>query len=121
MRAQITSTISMVWDFTTKSGGICPVRRAHAAYYLALVEAAEPALTGPDQAKWLERLEPEQDNLRAALRWAEERGDAATGWRLAGALCEFWLIRGHLREGQAWLQRLLQVAPGSAPPRARAK
>jgi len=101
----------------TASGEESVVRRAHAAYYLTLVEAAEPALTGPEQATWLERLEAENDNLRAALHWAEESGEAEIGWRLAGALCQFWLMRGHLREGQDRLARLLGLA--GAPPTQR--
>jgi len=103
----------------TASGEESVVRRAHAAYYLTLVEAAEPALTGPEQATWLERLETENDNLRAALHWAEESGEAEIGWRLAGALCQFWLMRGHLREGQDRLARLLGLA--GAPPHTAAR
>jgi predicted ATPase/class 3 adenylate cyclase len=105
----------------TASGEESVVRRAHADYYLALAEAAEPALTGPQQATWLERLEAEHDNLRAALWWVEESGEAEIGWRLAGALCQFWLMCGHLREGQERLARLLGLAGTSPYTAARAK
>jgi predicted ATPase/class 3 adenylate cyclase/DNA-binding CsgD family transcriptional regulator len=62
------------------------LRRLHAEHYLALAEAAAPELTGPDQAVWLERLETERGNLRAALHWSLEQGAAATAARLGAAL-----------------------------------
>ncbi len=104
------------------------LRRRHASYFLALAEEAQPNIYGPDQAAWLERLESEHDNLRAALRWLELGGGTAdsgsTGGtqgagggvaalRLAAALWGFWLVRGHLREGRQHLERLLAtVVPG---------
>jgi predicted ATPase/DNA-binding XRE family transcriptional regulator len=95
--------------------------RAHAAYYLALVEAAEPALRGGSQLDWLELLEREHDNLRAALGWARDSGQIEVGLALAGRLWRFWGRRGYLREGLAWLDELLPRADGvAAEIRARA-
>ena len=71
------------------------LRRLHASYYLTLAETAEPALRGPDQLMWLERLEVEYNNLRTVLAWSlADNGDAEIGVRLAGALGRFWFLRG---------------------------
>jgi predicted ATPase len=92
-------------------------RERHAEHYLALAEAAEPELMGPDQASWLERLGIEHGNLRAALSWAldaEETGERAEiGLRLAAALGRFWNAHSP-SEGLGWLERGL--ARGGAPP-----
>jgi len=88
------------------TGDTTAVRGRHAAYYLALAEAAEPELTGTEQARWLGRLEAEHDNLRAALRWAPG-GEPVVGLRLAATLWRFWHIHGHLSEGRGWLEGLL--------------
>jgi predicted ATPase/class 3 adenylate cyclase len=95
-----------------ESGDFAPLRRAHASHVLAFFEQAERGLTGPEAAVWLDRLEFEHDNLRAALSWAREQGEVETGMRLATAARRFWLARGYLREGRGWLQELL--APESA-------
>lgn len=83
------------------------LRRAHAAYFLSLVEGRELAIYGPDAIAWMNRLEQEYDNFRAALSWARERGEMELGLRLAAALVPFWEIKGYLREGRGWLDSLL--------------
>ncbi len=94
------------------SGEAEALRRAHAAYFLALAEQARQQQTGPETVAWRDRLEREHDNLRAALGWAREQGEVEMGLRLAVALSWFWVRRGHLREGRAWLEGLLAVEAG---------
>ncbi len=79
----------------------------HAAWCVSLAEEAEPALLGPEQQVWLERLEREHDNLRAALTWNLGNARGEQGVRLAGALARFWEMRGHLSEGRRWLEAAL--------------
>jgi non-specific serine/threonine protein kinase len=91
------------------------VRRRHADWYLALAETAAPALRGPQRAGWLRRLSGEVDNLRAALHWVQERGEAELGLRLASALMPFWKIRGQLTEGEHWLTAVLTSDAARTP------
>ena len=81
--------------------------RRHANLFLALAEEAEPELRGPRQEEWLERLEVEHDNFRAALSWALEGGEPELALRLSGALGDFWYLRGRLKEGRRWLEAAL--------------
>jgi predicted ATPase/class 3 adenylate cyclase len=82
--------------------------RRHARYFLTLAEESEPRLGGPEQVAWFERLENENDNLRAAISWAIEQGEAELGLRLAQALRPFWYARGHYVEGRGWVARFLR-------------
>jgi predicted ATPase/DNA-binding CsgD family transcriptional regulator len=91
------------------SGEAASIQRAHAEYYRGLTEYAEPQLIGNGVSIWLDRLEREHDNLRAALTWAVDRGEAETAHRLSGALWRFWFLRGHLHEGRKWLETTLAM------------
>jgi DNA-binding CsgD family transcriptional regulator len=95
---------------------------AHRDYYLALAEAAAPQLVGPDQAVWLDRLDAELGNLRAAIAVSLTQADPAPGLRLAASLREFWQVRGHAAEGTDALRALLDApaAQERTLPRARA-
>lgn len=97
------------------------ISRRHARLYLTIAEDAEPALWRPGMATWLERLDAEHDDLRAALRWSVGRGEAEIALRLGAALARFWQIRGHLSEGLRWLEGGLTWTAGVSPAtRARA-
>jgi predicted ATPase/uncharacterized protein HemY len=109
------------------------LHREHALYFMKLAEEAEPRLGGKGQAEWLNKLEEEYDNLRAALRWAREERDAGeggkagegeqdgvikareVGLRTAGAIWRFWLMRGYYSEGREELEALLSPDPAPGP------
>jgi predicted ATPase/DNA-binding CsgD family transcriptional regulator len=102
----------------TESGGLEIARRRHAEYYLELAERSDEELKGAQQTVWLDRLETEHDNFRAALEWGLENSLVAAGselapleiaLRMAGALARFWEMRGHLSEGRERLTVLLQA------------
>ncbi len=136
------------WEQLAQRGELDLLRQRHAQHQLALAELAAAALSGPDQRGWLERLELEHDNMRAALAWslqelrieneelkmhATEQADSfsifnfqfsirsVVGLRLAGALWQFWHMRGYQREGRRWLTAALALSAGQPlAPRARA-
>jgi non-specific serine/threonine protein kinase len=88
-----------------ESGETGGVRVRHRDWYVALAERGERELRGPAQGAWLERLEREHDNLRAALEWSVAEHDGLhAGLRLAGALYWFWFVHGHWTEGRRWLE-----------------
>jgi hypothetical protein len=95
------------------------LQRRHAAYYLQLVQAAEPALRGPDQGLWLARLKNEHNNLQVALSWALDSQDAEMALKLSASLWRYWWTHGHYREGRDWLEKALAL-PGESPPAWRA-
>jgi predicted ATPase/class 3 adenylate cyclase len=83
------------------------IGQRHAEWFLSLVEAHVAALEEGSDLDWVDRLDREHDNLRAALRWSVERDRREIGLRLATAVWRFWQRRGHLREGREWFERLL--------------
>jgi ATP/maltotriose-dependent transcriptional regulator MalT len=97
-------------------------RSAHRDFYLALAEAAAPQLVAADQAAWLDRLDAELGNLRAAIAFSLTQADPAPGLRLATSLRQYWQARGHGAEGADALRELLSApaAQEATLPRARA-
>ena len=91
------------------------VYERHAEVFLRLAEDAEPLLAEGDQARWLDRLEQDQANLRAALGWLRDDGRIEQALRLAGALWRFWWLRGDTSEGRAHLEGLLRHGDAVAP------
>ncbi len=88
-------------------------RERHRDWFLALAEQVAPGLQGQDQAVWLDRVEQEHDNLRAALRWSAERGHGEPGLRLVSALFRFWRAHGYLTEARNWAASMLDLEGAS--------
>ena len=98
------------------SGELEEVRARHGTYFADLGERVASRLHGRDQALWASRLDQDQANFRAASQWcAADPARAVHDLRMAAGLWEYWLIRGLIREGAAWLEDALQRVPG--PPR----
>src|SRR5579859_8009349 len=109
-------------DKLVSSGGIDAARDRHRDWYLALAEQAEPHLTSGEQAVWLDVLELESDNLRAALGWCWSTRSIDLGLRLAAALSWFWYVReDRAIERRDWLERFLAPTAGPASPGPQAK
>src|SRR5215207_2916670 len=125
MRYRLLETVRQYgWEKLEESGEVDPIRRRHANFFLALAQEIEPRIEpkihNADRHMWLERLEIEHGNLRAALRWAVDMGKAETGLRLASALFWFWHMRGYLKEGRSWFDRALAEVPERTAVRAEA-
>jgi non-specific serine/threonine protein kinase len=104
------------------SGEAEQIRTRHRDWFLALAEEAEPNLKGAEQANWLQRLEREHANLRAALAFsATDAQGAQAGLRLAGTLYRFWQLRGDFSEGRGYLGKALAREGAQEATVARAK
>jgi non-specific serine/threonine protein kinase len=82
-------------------------RERHCQFFLKFVEGAKSKLIGPEQVKWLNRIDAEHDNLRAALAYALDNEKVETGLRLVVALGVFWRMRNYLTEGRRWAEHAL--------------
>jgi predicted ATPase/DNA-binding CsgD family transcriptional regulator len=96
-------------------------RMAHRHYYVSLADAAAPHLVAPDQAAWLDRLDTELGNLRAAIAYSQAQPDPEPGLRLAASLRVYWLARGHAAEAAAALRALLDAPTGQQATLTRAR
>ncbi len=109
------------WEQLERQGELEVARQAHANYYAALAEQADPQLRGPHQREWYRHLEHEQSNLRAALRWLMDQEGSEVGsrretaLRMATDLAWFWWTRGYLVEGWRWLEEAMRRAPEADP------
>jgi predicted ATPase/class 3 adenylate cyclase len=105
------------------SGDLESTRRRHAEFYAGFAERAQSQLIGPARLATLDRLEAEDDNMRAALEWslqaptglrAADTSQAVIGLRLVRALAPFWYEHGHANEGRRWLERAIELASDDA-------
>lgn len=103
--------LSMIREFALEQIGAgaeyAQLQQCHAEYFLRLAQEAAPALLGAEQERWLNRLEREHDNFRAALTWSLAGGVLPVALDLGLALGQFWWRHGHIAEARTWLQRIL--------------
>ncbi len=90
----------------SEAGNLKQAHERHLTWFLQLATTAEPQLMGKEQARWLEQLEAENDNLRTALQWSLEQGLFDQAAQLSSALWRFWWTRGYLSEGRQWYSRI---------------
>lgn len=90
------------------------MREQHAAHYTGVAKRAVGVVSGPDWERWLERLDREHDNLRAALNWSLTQDRLTMAYQIGAGMWRFWATRGHFFEGRRWLDRIL-AAKGDAP------
>jgi predicted ATPase len=102
------------------SGEAEETRRLHAEYFLALAEQDASEQQEPEESAWLERLDLEHGNMRAALSWMLDSEEAELGLRLSGALWQFWDMRGYYGEGRRWLEEALAKDGRASGARAKA-
>ncbi|HEV2012951.1 MAG TPA: adenylate/guanylate cyclase domain-containing protein [Candidatus Dormibacteraeota bacterium] len=115
--------LQTIREFATErleeSGEAQLIRDRHVEAFIALAQQAQPHLFGPRRKEWLDRLEEDHDNFRAALEWAVATGNARQAMSLSGSFWRFWQMRGHLHEGRARLGKILSLANSGEFPKER--
>ena len=96
-------------DRLEQSGEAASIKERHLQAFIALAEQARPYLFGRLRKEWLDRLEMEQDNFRAALDWAIASGNARSALLLSASLWRFWQMRGHIHEGRSGVAQALAL------------
>ena len=96
------------WNKLVTSGHAFELKERHAHYFLELVEAAAPELTGKDQFFWIGKIEANYDNIRGAILWALEEKNSEVGLRFGTALWRYWLVQNQV-EGWDRLQQILSL------------
>src|SRR5579859_6685087 len=102
-----------------ESGESDRIRDRYAAEFQRLAEEAAPHLFGADQKLWLDRLELDHDNFRAAFDWASGSGDVKRALCLGADFWRLWQMRGHLREGRTRLDAILAMPKSTEHPEDR--
>jgi predicted ATPase/class 3 adenylate cyclase len=106
-------------DRLREAGQEAPTRSRHAKWFLRLAEDAAPRFTTGEEVPG--KIELEHDNVRSALRWMIDSGDANGAMRLGAAMWRFWQLRSHLAEGRRWLTEIVVMDPGAEPTLARGR
>lgn len=101
-----------------ESGETDVIVARHCVWCIEFLEQVNPRFWGTEHSRWVNRLEREHENIRAALAWCVER-DPQAGLRLANLLEQFWVLRGYTKEGLGWLEKLLSRAPEPTTLRAK--
>jgi predicted ATPase/transcriptional regulator with XRE-family HTH domain len=109
-------------DRLAECGETADLQRAHAQHFVTFAEQAARHFYTPTGTAWITRLAIENDNLRAAMRWAVQHRDADTALRLGAALWSFWYVHGQITEGRTNLAAALKLVTGTVAsvPHARA-
>ena len=101
-----------------QSGEIGHYRNKHLDYFTELSKTLRPKLWREEQVSWMDYLEREHDNLRAALEWSTCEGcdnqQAIKGMEIAANIFTFWLVRGYWSEALDWMQKLKALETGDA-------
>ena len=108
-------------DRLRERGEEAAIRDQHAAHFLAVAEEADRAIHGPQQVAWMDRVEIEHANYRAALAWSIEQQQTETALRLIGALAWPWRIRGYIEELRRWFDRVRALPDLDRYPAAQVK